>query len=349
MIRPFIVLALPRSRTFWLSSFLTYREWACGHDELRHVRSFTDIRSWFSQPCTGSCETAAAFYWRLIPEGVRIVIVRRPVEQSVDSMMRTMPPGVFDREMMTRYLTREDFKLAQVARRREALVVGFDDLKNEETCAKIFEYCLPYPHDHEWWRLLNGINLQINMLQFMRYTVAHRPQLDAVSAAAKRAILTGFATKKPKIDGIDFDLIDFETFLQEGRPLFAEHSMAVGESPTSFQEKNIPFLRAMDAHGSLQIAIARSNGRIFGYLMSVVGPSLEAPGRKAATQTAFFASKDIPGLGLKLERYALARAREAGVHEILLRAGTRGSGDRLGVLYRRLGAEKDGELYRLRF
>lgn len=189
MIRPFVILALPRSRTFWLSSFLTYREWVCGHDELRHVRSFADIRSWLSQPCTGTCETAAAFYWRLIPEGVRIVVVRRPIEQSVNSMMRTMPPGVFNREGMARYLTREDAKLAQIAKRRETLVVSFDDLKNEETCARVFEYCLPYPHDHEWWRLLSGMNLQINMLQFMRYTVAHRPQLDIVAAAAKHAIL----------------------------------------------------------------------------------------------------------------------------------------------------------------
>ncbi len=29
--RPFVVFGLPRSRTAWLSRFLTYGDWVCGH------------------------------------------------------------------------------------------------------------------------------------------------------------------------------------------------------------------------------------------------------------------------------------------------------------------------------
>ena len=66
MTPPFVVYALPRSRTFWLSRFLCYAEWNCGHDEIRHARSLDDVRAWFSQSYTGTVETAAAPWWRLI-------------------------------------------------------------------------------------------------------------------------------------------------------------------------------------------------------------------------------------------------------------------------------------------
>jgi hypothetical protein len=354
VIRPFVILALPRSRTFWLSNFLTYRDWHCGHDELRHVRTIGDVQSWLSQPFTGTVETAAASFWRLIPSGVRVVIVRRSVEEVVNSMVASMPPGVFDRDGMTRLMTRLDLKLSQAAKGLpNALVVTFEELKTEEACSRVFEYCLPYPHDPAWWRAVSAVNLQINMPAFMRYVVAHKAQMAGAAHQAKTITIAGIKARASaaasEIDGVDLSLMDFETFLDEGKSLFAEHSKAIGEPPTSFQEKNIPFLRAIEANGGLQIAVAKSNGRMFGYLMSVIGPSLEAPGRKSATQTAFFASKEFPGLGLKLERFAVSEARSVGVSEVLLRAGTRGDGDRLGILYRRLGAERDGELYRLRF
>src|SRR5215472_6751131 len=82
---------MPRSRSKWLSQFLGYGEWQCGHDELRHCRSLDDVRSWLSQPCTGTVETAAAPFWRLLramAPGVRIVTVHRPVAAVAASLRR---------------------------------------------------------------------------------------------------------------------------------------------------------------------------------------------------------------------------------------------------------------------
>jgi hypothetical protein len=50
---------------------------------------------------------------------------------------------------------------------------------------------------------------------------------------------------------------------------------------------------------------------------------------------------------MKLQRASLAALRERGVDEVVMRAGHRGSGPRLGTIYRRLGAEEFGNLYRL--
>jgi len=189
MIRPFVILSLPRCRTHWLSKFLTYRDWTCGHEELRHVRTLEDVKSWMSQPCTGTAETAGAPFWRLIPSDVRIVIIRRPIEQIVSSFMTTMP-GVFDRSGLTALMERQDYKISQILRRYPTtLAMSFDELKSETSCKTIFEYCLPYEHDHQWWHVLSGINLQINLPAFLRYTIAYRPQITGAALEAKGVTL----------------------------------------------------------------------------------------------------------------------------------------------------------------
>jgi hypothetical protein len=86
---------------------------------------------------------------------------------------------------------------------------------------------------------------------------------------------------------------------------------------------------------------------MFGYLMTAIGPTLDAPDVMQGWHTIFFASSDMPGLGMKLQRAALDGLRARGVGEVIMRAGHRGSGPRLGTFYRRLGAERYGELYRL--
>jgi hypothetical protein len=61
----------------------------------------------------------------------------------------------------------------------------------------------------------------------------------------------------------------------------------------------------------------------------------------------FFASKDMPGVGMKLQRASIEALRQRGVGELLMKAGVRGDGPRLGSMFRRLGAEDCGQLYRI--
>jgi len=189
MIRPFVVLGLPRSRTFWLSKFLTYQGWTCGHEELRHVRSLRDVQSWLSQPCTGSAETALAPFWRLIPvlaPECRIVLIRRPVDGVLDSLARQGISG----PNLPLQMRRADAKLDQIARRADTLEVDYKDLDREYVCKDIFEFCLPYKHDHEWWSRISQMNLQIRMIDLIRYIVAYGPQIRSASEEAKAATLS---------------------------------------------------------------------------------------------------------------------------------------------------------------
>lgn len=348
---PFLILALPRSRTKWLSTFLSYGRWICTHEEARHLRNLEDVRSWTKLPYNGSVETAVAPFWRLfgtcIPN-VRVVVVRRPVEEVASSLNRVLSRKMPGEELL-RLIRRWDAKLDQIVRRVPGvLVVSFDALGSEAGARRVFEFALGEPWDPAWWRLLAPVNIQEPFVSFERYATAYLPQLVRMAEIARleslREIRRGVSLRSE-----EFEFSDEcgETFLRDGEALFAEHASVVGEAPGSFREKNIPLLRALAAQGSLQIITARSNGRMFGYVMSEIAPSRESPNRVGAVMTLTFASRDAPGLGLKLHRVAIEALARKGVSEVWFRAGERGDGARMGTLFRRLGAAPAGSVWKL--
>jgi hypothetical protein len=349
---PFVIFALPRSRTAWLSHFLSYGEWLCGHDEARHMRSLSDVSAWLSQPCTGTIETATSPWWRLLPAlapNARVVVVRRPVDEVVASLLN-LPGCTFDAGNLRTKMQMLDRKLAQIAKRIPgALEVQFADLDSEETCAAIFEHCLPYRHDHARWASLAPVNIQINMPALARYCQAYAPAIEKLASIATHKVRTMLAARRNAVcEGMSFQSEGFDEWLAGAQRLLAEHHAQIGEAPDNWRNKNIPLLRAMDEAGLMQITTARSNGRMFGYLMTLFAPSLAAEGVLTAVNTAFFADPEHPGVGMKLQRSALASFKERGVSEVLWETNTVGGGGRIGSIYRRLGAEEKGSVYRLR-
>jgi hypothetical protein len=347
---PFIIYALPRSRTFWLSRFLAYGEWECGHDQLRHLRSLDDVTSWFAQPNIGTVETAAAPWWRLLRKlrpDVRTITIRRLVSEVMESLLRIFPN--LNRPALLNQLRHLDRKLDQIeARIPGVLSVPYTDVASEETCQNIFEYCLPYSHDKPWYICMSEINMQVNIHGYLKYYFAHKTQLDKLGKIAKYQTIAGM---RPEIssafDGMTYQQEPFDTFFRDGQALFAEHLTAVGEAPDAVLGKNIALMRTIEAVGALQVTTARCNGRMFGYLMTVISPSLESPDIISATHTTFFATAGARGLGMKLQRCANEALKSRGVTEAAMRAGSRGNGPKMGALYRRLGAERVGEMYLL--
>lgn len=341
----FIVYALPRSRTVWLSRFLSYGDWTCGHDELRHARSMEDVASWFAQPNTGTVETMAAPWWRLVPDGMKTVVIRRPVGEVIASLMNLGIP--FDAVKLRHTMGRLDHKLDQIERRvPNALSVRYRDLSDEGACAELFEFCLPYARDPQWWDKLESLNLQINMRATMRYWEAFSPQLLKLAKIARLQAIRTMRRPESEIVGVDIAQEPFETFLRDGKHLFDQHLTEVGEAPGDWKQKNLPMMRSMYDAGALIVTTARSNGRMFGYLMTIIGPSLEKSALSAMNLT-FYASKDIPRLGMKLQNASRQALKARGVEELFLRAGPRGAGPRLGIMYARMGAEDFGKMYRL--
>jgi GNAT superfamily N-acetyltransferase len=349
-VRPFVIFALPRSRTAWLARFLTYGAWECGHDEIRHCRSLDDVKAWLGQPCVGSVETACAPFWRLLPAlapDARVVVVRRPVHEVVDSLMQ-LQLGCFDLALLTTAMWRLDRKLEQIERRVPGVLsVAYADLEHEATCARVFGHCLALPHDPTWWSGWAPINIQINMVHCLRYFTAHAPQLSKLAKTAAHRIVSAMRPEKGEFDGVTFQVEPFSQFYRDAEPLFREHLVQTEQAPDDHARKNLPLLQLLDDVGMMQCLTARANGRMFGYLMTLVAPSMDSPDVIQGEHHLFFASPAIRGLGMRLQRAALEMLRQRGVHEVIMRAGHRGSGPRLGTFYRRLGAEPFGQMYRL--
>lgn len=342
---PFVVFALPRSRTAWLSKFLSYGDWVCGHEDARHLRSVADIKTWLSQPNTGTIETLAAPFWRSLPAGVRVAVVRRPVGEVVDSLMNV---GEFDRDTLTALMRKFDRKLDQIEARMNCMSVRFSDLENEETCAALFEHCLPYTHDHDRWQAMAGENIQVDLRGMFRHFDAFRPQLEKLGGLLKQQTLHLMASKPIlQRDDLTIQLEDLDTWKAGGVALFADHCNSVGEDADEWERKNWPLWRTLYDAGAMQILTARANGRMFGYLVTFIHPSMTSEAVTSAANTLFFGSDDMPGVGILLQRAALKVLKARGVNDVFWEAGARGSGPKLGNLYKRLGAVEHGKTYRL--
>lgn len=345
---PFLVYAMPRSRSFWLAQFLSYGEWHCGHEELRHLRSLADVKAWFSQLYTGTVETAAAPFWRLqqqlVPQA-RVVVLRRNLEDIVDSFIRT---GVkFNEEALEAQMLRLSRKQDQIlARVPGALEVWFEDLHEEATAKQVFEFCLPYAFDKAWWKKLRDLELQCDIKALYRYLLAYKKPLDVVQGQAKQAML---AHLRPQAQGdFTFQQEPFDQFYTDAQPLFREHLSIVGEVPENFVTKNVPLMRQLEESGNLLVTTARCNGKLFGYAMSLLGPALDKQGELVGTNTTFFVSSDAVGIGLKLQRASVEALRARGARMVHFQTGTRGGAERLRSIFRRLGAEPSGEFFTLR-
>ena len=348
---PFLILGLPRSRTAWLSKFLSYGPWICGHDELRHCRTLEDVTSWFMQPYIGSAETLGAPWWRLVPKlvpGCRVLVVRRPVAEVVDSVLRLGIP-TDQRPGLLQRLRTADAKLDQVeARLPRVVTVRYQDLAQPETCREVFEHCLEMPFDLAWWQYWNSIRVEADTRAVLRHFAAYWVQMHRLAVEARHQILADLTARPDRVgDGLVIQEESFEPVYREGQEMFEDHCVASGEAPDAWTRENIPVLETMDRMGLLQVMTARANGKLFGYLVTMVGSLLTDSADRSATHTLFYASPAWPGAGLRLQRAALAALKAKGVEEVYMRSGL-GPGSRVEVLYRRLGAEPEGRLFKIK-
>jgi hypothetical protein len=180
---PFIIYALPRSRTAWLSAFLTYGQWRCRHEIAIKLRSIGELKAALAQPFTGYAETAAGPAWHLIHHyrpDIRAVVVRRPVEDTMRAMIDAgEAAGVtYDQHRLRRIMTYEGRCLEKISNLPGVMSVEYADLEKGETCRDIFEFCLPYHFDYDWWEAMRQKNIQVDLNKFFRNYEEHRSEVE---------------------------------------------------------------------------------------------------------------------------------------------------------------------------
>lgn len=182
---PFVIYATPRSRTAWLSAFLSYRAWRCEHEQSVTMRSFDDMRAFFTQPQRGTIETGAAPAWRLIQHvcpPVRQVVLRRDIGEVMDSFRRLDVSAVahYDFPRLERNLRYLDRILAKIAAQPGVMAIDHADLAREDAVAAVFEHCLPYKFDSAWFRAFRDVNIQVDVVAHLRYYHEHRDAIEGL-------------------------------------------------------------------------------------------------------------------------------------------------------------------------
>lgn len=352
MTTPFLVLAQPRSRTAWLSSFLTYGPWYCGHEEARHLRSIEDAASWLNTPFTGSAETAVAPYWRTLVKlrpDVKIVTVRRPVQESIDSFNKL--PFQWDQTFLRNRVEQIDRKLDQIkARLAGVMEVNFHDLTDETVCARLFEHCLELPHNSARWQQMSTMNIQCNMGHISRYVGANFKAMQKTAWLAKQDALLDFDRHQVFREPPELTFkeeTDHLAFVEKARAdgVLEKHASLTGWEPNAIDDFDLDRIGADMAAGNFQIISASSNGVLRGYLLTAIGNSIAHKGERIAEHASFYASDLFPGLGRQLLKAAREALRHHGVDKLKLKAGINGDGPRLRKIYERAGASYQGEAF----
>jgi len=152
-VSPFAVLGLPRSRTAWLSQFLTYGDRVCLHEPSRHWKGMADLHAALDAGC-GLSDSVLTFRWRDIlahRADTAVVVVHRSAGEVLTSFRRAglwhdrLPEAVASLEMAIDEL---------MEGAPEALHVPYAALDQHNVCARVFAHCLgfdmPFAHWHKW-------------------------------------------------------------------------------------------------------------------------------------------------------------------------------------------------------
>ena len=154
MTKPFIIYALPRSRTLWLSKFLTYGKWECKHDLLAEYIAIPPIVEYLKQPYRGIIDTGLVVARMQMPEA-KIVCIHRKPQEVKDSLAAIGLPGLIDVDLL-------DSKLEELRGVKGVRHYNYEDLNDLATCADIAQFCTGQ-FSVQWWRCLCNANIQIDI------------------------------------------------------------------------------------------------------------------------------------------------------------------------------------------
>lgn len=158
----FLICAFPRSRTFWLSRFLSIDGVSvCTHEATEHAGSaeqFWDNAERSATGCRiyGNSDSANNYVLPSILAKMpltRVVWIERPMDEvkaSMETMGMPMDPESIDNLMHFRRLHEHLFDL----------VIPFHELCYMPVCKQLWEFCLPgEPFDYGRWGIYSCLKL----------------------------------------------------------------------------------------------------------------------------------------------------------------------------------------------
>lgn len=333
MIWPFVIFGLPRSRTAWLATWLSYSGLKVGHDlgpRADTVQGFLDSL-W---PLAGTAETGAQDAHRLLRTAMpdaKFVVIKRPVPEVEASLVKF---GLREPDLKRRSAVLDEI---------DALHIPYSALSDVRTCAMLWEYLYPaIPFDFAWWRAFDQQNVQINLKQQVEMLTARRPQIETLKAEVRQ-----LAAGNPQFVRIGWEPAD--SWWADAEPLAVQHSLEVnaGERHGHPFKVNVSMIRDMERTGTFRVLTARINGQLVGYLTWTFTPDVESEGVLLADQGAWYVAPEARGVGRKMLDFSIEELQAAGIHSLQLHHQLNGRSARVGTLFKRMGAIEHQHRYTL--
>ena len=332
---PFFIFGLPRSRTKWLSVWLSL---ASGdrvtHDLASEMGSADEYLSTMRRETAGTVETGAIDGWKLIRRAMpaaRMVVVYRDLAE-----VRAELAGL-GADPQEGQLEAREAAMHELSAQPGVLSVRFEHLPMPQVCELVHRQCLPFVRfDYDLWRRLDAKDVTIDFGARMARLKDRRENIEALKLDVARKI----ATHKPWVDVAEEDWSDCRDECEAlGARHHAEASVeaGVGKMDGMF---GLDHKALMELGRGLRCFTSRVNSRLAGYCLWTHERNVEAVGTSAMVQGPFYVVPELPGLGLGKRMMTEARRTFAneGIGFLRLHHTTAGRGRRAGSLYRRMGA-----------
>jgi GNAT superfamily N-acetyltransferase len=328
---PFVVFALPRSRTAWLSRWLSAVAQApVGHDLAIEADTIDQWLGYVARGWRGTCETGAVEVWPILRRSIpacRIITVHRPLEAVCASLEAAgYEPPLCD-------LQRRNAALEALAGQDGVLSLPFDVLDDPRACAVLQEYALGVPFDWPAWREAACLNVQINREQRLARLTERRPQIEALKAE----LVERLAVHRP------FVLIGEERWTDVAddceRMGAVHHDEATEGIEGVFRLNRNAMLQLAEA-GIWRVFTARVDGELAGYCCWTHETNLEADAPQTMAHGPFYVSPEHARhkLGVRLLHVSRDALAAEGYRVLRLHHTMHGRGARAGRLYEALGA-----------
>lgn len=159
----FLVTGLPRSRTAWLSAFLTSGGAYCKHEGL--LEGVDSLVKWLNRSeLHGDSDSGLPLVWdQVIPRlesEPKIVVILRDREEVAESLSKYWEGIDFLRGLDPVDLL-NDLSVELEKIKKDALLIQYKDLENIDALRRVWEFCLPeLTFDLKRAELLTKLNIQ---------------------------------------------------------------------------------------------------------------------------------------------------------------------------------------------
>lgn len=161
MTSPVIILGMPRTRTAWLSAFLSTPERMFLHEPSVHWGGMADLGRFLSHPNAAACDSGLTLFWQdilALRHDVTLIVIHRPEQAVFASLIDAGIP--LPRDILRRLRVLAD--ATAEASMRAKFSADFDELRNPFSLRNLYRTAMGTECPEGWLRHWQDMRVEAN-------------------------------------------------------------------------------------------------------------------------------------------------------------------------------------------